>query len=147
MRGQDANQYQAASKFIRMASTDPNNRDLGNYVEFDNISPAADGTLTILITPQTTNTGSGYVPPLNAIQLFTIVPVVVPPVLTVATGGGSVTLSWTAAAAGFVLQSSPAVGAAATWTPVAGAPSPISGAGSFNVGPTAVGQSFYRLHQ
>jgi hypothetical protein len=51
VQAQDASQYIASPGYVRMSSTDPNARDHGNYVQFDNVSPAADGTLTILITP------------------------------------------------------------------------------------------------
>jgi hypothetical protein len=149
VRGQDANQFQAAPAFVRMASTDPNNRDLGNYVEYDNISPAADGSLTITMTPESTYTGSNYLPPLNGLQLFKIVTVAAPPTLTAQseTRAGNVNLSWNAAAAGFVLQSSPALGAAATWSVVSGAPNPITGAGSFSVSVGGSAHQFYRLRK
>jgi hypothetical protein len=67
VRGQDANQYLASPSYIRMSSTDPNARDLGNYVQFDNVRPAADGTLVLVVTPESTNLGSVLLPPVNAL--------------------------------------------------------------------------------
>jgi hypothetical protein len=147
VRGQDANQYLAAPKYIRMSSTDPNARDLGNYVQFDNVSPAADGTLVLVVTPESTNLGSTLLPPVNALQLVTVQPITTPPSLVINynAAGNAVTIIWTAAAAGFVLESSPRLGPAATWAVVAGTPNPIAVAGSFNVNTAAGGQQFYRL--
>ena len=63
-----------------------------------------------------------------------------------AAAGGNVTISWPASATGFVLESSPALGATATWSVVAGSPNPISGAGSVNA-VTSTGARFYRLRK
>jgi hypothetical protein len=150
VQGQDANQYQANPGFVRMASTDPNKRDLGNYVQYDNISPASDGSLTITMTPESTYTGSNYLPPLNALQLFRIVAVApAPPSLSAQAGAtsGTMVISWTAQANGFVLESSPAIGTGASWAVVSGAPNPITGAGSFSVGTAASAHQFYRLRK
>jgi hypothetical protein len=149
VRAQDANQYQAAPTFVRMVSTDPNNRDLGNYVEYDNISPAADGSLTITMTPESTYTGSNYLPPLNGLQLFRILAVAAPPSLLAQFDphAGTITLSWSAAATGFVLQSSQVLGATASWSAVSGAPNPITGAGSFSVNVAGGKDQFFALRK
>jgi hypothetical protein len=56
------------------------------------------------------------------------------------------TLSWGAAAAGYVLESSDTLGATANWTTVGGSPNPIAGAGSFEVQTMASG-GYYRLRR
>ena len=53
-------------------------------------------------------------------------------------------LAWTAAASGFVLESSPALGAGANWAAAAGAPNPIAAAGTLNVNPAGT-RAFFRL--
>jgi len=149
VRGQDANQYLASPNYIRMSSTDPNARDLGNYVQFDNVSTAADGTLVLVVTPESTNLGSVLLPPINALQLVTVQPVITPPSLGInynATGN-ILTLGWTSAAAGFVLESTSALGPTASWALVQGTPNPIATAGSFNVNTTAGRQQYYRLRK
>jgi hypothetical protein len=147
VRAQDASQYLPSPGYVLMSSTDPNVRQLGNYVRYDNVSPAADGSLTIVITPESTNTGITYLPPLNALQLIKVVPVTSPPALTVGVSGGTVTIGWSSAANGFVLQFSSSVGAGAAWSPVAGVPNPITAAGSVNVNSSTNKQQFYRLRK
>jgi len=149
VRAQDASQYIASPGYVRMSSTDPNARQHGNYVQYDNVSPAADGSLTILITPESTNTGIAYLPPLNALQLVKVVPVVAPPTLTASFNSAAATLSlsWTAAATGFVLESTPTLGVGATWTPVAGVPNPLPGAGGTSINTRLSAESFYRLRK
>jgi hypothetical protein len=130
-----------------MSSTNPANRDHGNYVKFDNISPALDGTLLLTITSQSTNIGNiAYFPPLNALQLVKGATVVGSPAITVARQGSGLTISWNADAAGYVLESGPALGAGASWTIVSGTPNPIAGAGSANVS-TGLNAQFYRLRK
>lgn len=106
VQAQDANQYAANNGFHRMTSSDPFNRGpVGNYVQFDLVTPAADGSLSITITPQSTNTGSGYIPPLNAIQLVKTVPV--PPSLVLAQptlGSAGLTLNWSGGSGPFLVQ-------------------------------------------
>jgi len=149
VQAQDASQYIASPGYVRMSSTDPNARDHGNYVQYDNISPALDGSLTILITPESTNTGITYLPPLNALQLIKVVPVATPSTPTLgfnySHANASLTLSWTAAATGFVLESSSSVASGAAWTPVTGAPNPISVAGSININTGPASVQFFRL--
>ena len=74
--------------------------------------------------------------------------VAVQPTLTASAGAGNaVAIAWPASAAGFVLQSSPALGSTANWTFVAGAPNPIAGAGSINVSTSSGNAAFYRLRK
>jgi len=147
VQGQRAIEYLANPMFIRMSSTNAIARDKGNYVQFDNISPTLGGLLTLTVNPQTTNVGNaGYFPPVNAIQLVKVVPVVVMPTLSLARQGTSITISWTASASGFVLESSSSVGADAAWETVAGTPNPISGVGSTSVS-AGSGTRFYRLRK
>jgi hypothetical protein len=118
-------------------------------MRYDNVSPALDGSLTIVITPESTNTGITYLPPLNALQLVKVVPVVAPatPSLTASKSAGTLSIGWTAAAAGFTLESSSSLGAGVTWTPVLGVSNPITAAGSLNVNTAGAGQQFYRLRK
>jgi hypothetical protein len=126
-----------------MDSTDPNARDFGNYVLFENISPDSGGTFVLTLTPEPPATpGVGdAMPALNALQLVRIT--AAGPSLTAVRGtGANMTISWTASANGYTLASSPSV--TGPWTAVSGAPNPISGAGSVSV-PTATGMRFFRF--
>jgi len=147
IRGQDGLQYIADRRYIRMDSTDPNARDFGNYVLFENISPDSTGTFLLTLTPEPPATpGVGdAMPALNAMQLVRIA--VAAPRLTAVRGpGASMTISWSASADGYTLTSSPSLGSAASWTAVSGAPNPISGAGSVSV-PTTTGMRFFRFQR
>ena len=149
VQAQDASQYLASPGYVRMSSTDPNTRAHGNYVQFDNVSPASDGSLIILFTPESTNTGITYLPPLNALQLIRVVPSTALPTLSASFNrpGNTLTLGWTADAVGFVLESSSGLGTGAVWSPVAGAPSPISAAGSQDVSTSPGVTRFFRLRK
>jgi hypothetical protein len=151
VRGQDANQYLADPRYIRMSSTDANARDLGNYVQYDNVSPAPDGTLNLVVTPASTNLGSTLLPPVNALQLVTVQPSATPVTPSLSFGhnaaANTLTLGWTTDAAGFVLESSPILGSTAVWTLVPGTPNPITTAGSFNANTSAGSQQYYRLRK
>jgi hypothetical protein len=104
-----------------------------------------DGTLLLTVTPQSTNVGNTvYFPPLNGMQLVKAVPL--PPALTAVRQGANLTISWNADAAGYVLESSASLGAAASWSFVPGTPNPIAGAGSATVNTTPNAQ-FYRLRK
>jgi hypothetical protein len=147
VRGQTATEFIANPTYVRMNSTDPANRARGNYVMFENVSPAADGTLTLTVTPQSPNVGNtGYFPPVNALQLVRINQVTVQPTLAVQRQGNALTISWTPDATTFVLESSASLGAGASWSPVAGTPNPINAAGSTQVS-TQTGTRFYRLRK
>ena len=71
------------------------------------------------------------------------------PALAASSGAtaGSLILAWPASAAGFILESSPALGSTATWTLVSGSPNPITGAGSTTISTASGNGSFYRLKQ
>jgi hypothetical protein len=141
---QHAGQYLAAPGFIRCTSTNENARQLGNYVQFDNVSPALDGSLILTITPETTNTGIVALPPLNAMQLVKVAPVTTRPLLSISTpAAGKITLSWTAAAAGFILETTDILRSGAVWIPVVGSPNPIAESGSVAIAPAS--KAFYRL--
>ena len=73
--------------------------------------------------------------------------VAVQPALAASSGAtaSNVSLAWPASAAGFILESSPALGSTATWTLVSGSPNPITGAGSININTASGNGSFYRL--
>jgi hypothetical protein len=141
VRAQAATEFIANPALVRMTSTDPANRDRGNYVMFENVSPAPDGTLVLTVTSQSTNIGNAaYFPPLNALQLVRMGAVA--PSLGIQRQGNSLTVSWGANAVDFVLQSSPTLGPTASWTAVTG--TPITAAGSASVTPTGNAR-FFRL--
>ncbi|MGZ8939922.1 MAG: hypothetical protein ACXW32_11985, partial [Limisphaerales bacterium] len=138
--------YNANSAFRRMASTSAANRATGNYVQFDNVSPAADGSLVLSTTWVSPNVGNTHQPAVNAIQLVKVGAIVARPTITTSKQGNTLTISWSAAAAGFILESSAALGEAANWTAVSGTPNPITASGSLDVALTGNG-AFYRLRK
>jgi hypothetical protein len=143
-RAQTFGQYRAAPGYHRMFSTDANNRDSGNYVMFEGVSPDGSGVFTLNLTPEPPATpGVGdAMPAVNAIQLVRIVPPL--PTLAIAKNlNGSVTVSWDALAAGYTLESSGQLGA--SWNPVGGVANPIVAAGSTTV--TPAGAQYYRLRK
>jgi len=134
--------------FRRMTTTTTNAPTVGNYVQFDGVSPAGDGSLLVSVTwePQDPAISNGHQPAINAIQLVRVNPVTVTPTLGAAViDPGTLNLSWSAEATGFTLQTSPVLGAAANWTAVAGVPNPITGAGSVNVNTTTGTGGYFRL--
>ena len=146
VRAQHAAEWVGAPTLVRMSSTNPANRDRGNYVMIENVSPAADGTFLLTVTPQSTVVGNpAYFPAVNALQLVKVIAATVQPKLTTAIQGANVTITWTAEAAGFVLESSTTLGSTASWSAVSGAPSPITAAGSVNAVNGA--SRFYRLRK
>lgn len=142
VQGETGLDYAQSPAFRRMTSTDAAARQRGNYVQFDAVSPAADGTLTFVA--QWEGTGGSYYPAVNGFQLVRVVPVTAKPRLGLVAGGASSTLSWDGAAAGFTLESSANVGGAGNWAAVAGVTNPLGGAGSLPVSPAGASR-FYRL--
>ena len=143
-RAQTFGQYRNSPGYRRMSSTDPNNRDSGNYVMFDNVSPDGSGVFTLNLTPEPPATpGVGdAMPAVNAIQLVRIVPPL--PVLSIQlNANGTATVLWDAAAVGFTLESTAQLGQGASWSPVGGVANPITSAGSTTVTPG--GAQYYRL--
>jgi hypothetical protein len=146
VRGQTAGQYRNSPGYRRMSSTDPNARDTGNYVMFENIAPDGVGNLTLTLTfemqgiPGVTDSS----PALNALQLVRIVPAL--PTLTIIHNvNGTVTISWNALAAGYTLESSGQLGVGASWSSVGGVGNPITAAGSTTL--TPAGSQYYRLRK
>ena len=113
---------------------------------FENVSPDGSGalTLTVLNESPPENVGVGDNPALNGLQLVRAVPSAA---LSISRSGGAVTISWDAAAAGFILESSPTLNPAAVWEAVQGTPNPITAAGSVSFSPPAGTTGFYRLRQ
>jgi hypothetical protein len=138
--------YNASPAFRRMTSTSAANRSVGNYVQFDNVSPATDGSLVLSTTWVSPNIGNTHQPAVNAIQLVRVGTVVARPTISTTKQGNTLTINWTAAAAGFILESSPVLGTAANWTAVAGVPNPITVTGSADVSLSGTG-GFYRLRK
>jgi hypothetical protein len=134
----------APNVFRRMSSLNPEARDHGNYVIFENVSPDDAGSLALSVINESTFTGVNVNPALNALQLVRVS--ALPPTLTVGFEGGSATVSWAGDAAGYVLESSSSLSAPVVWTPVAGVSAPIAGAGTKAVSPTGRAQ-FFRLRQ
>ncbi len=126
-------------QFIRASSVDPQARSLGNYVLYEAISPATDGSVTLTATPATQNTA------INGLQLVKVLPVTVNPTITAARNATSVIISWAAEAAGFTLESTTSLGPSAIWTAVSGAPNPLTGAGNLPAAISGNASVFYRL--
>ncbi|HTI73322.1 MAG TPA: hypothetical protein VMF06_25340, partial [Candidatus Limnocylindria bacterium] len=106
---QHAGQYNGA--YVRAVAGTGETRALGNYVEFEGIGPAVDGTLTLSITSEATDLlGTGapgltVAPALNGFELIKIVPVVKPPKLGVpTTDAGGVSFAWTGGTGPFKVQ-------------------------------------------
>ncbi len=142
VQAQHAAQYTANPAFTRMQSTNENARDLGNYTQFENVSPALDGTLVLVVTPQSTNTGVNFLPAVNGLQLLTTA--LPPPTLVVSAAGGNLTIGLDALAVGYTLEFSLTLGSGASWNPVSGVPNPITAAGAVIV-PIAPGNRYFRL--
>ena len=147
IRAQDGLEYVNDRRYIRMASTDPNARDHGNYVVFENISPDASDTLMLDLTPEPPATPgvTDAMPALNALQLVQLRPAQ-PRLNIVRNENNAVTLSWAEGATGYVLESTSTLGSTASWSVVDAAPNPIAGAGSVSVN-AANGSAFFRLRQ
>ncbi len=97
--------YKQNPGYRRMISTRADGRDTGNYVQFDNVSPAPDGSLTLSVTWESAAEGNGHQPALNALQLVKVVPVVQPLVITsVARDGGDIVVTWTGGTGTFEVQ-------------------------------------------
>jgi hypothetical protein len=146
VRGQTSTEFIANPTLVRMDSTDPANRDSGNYVMFENVSPDLDGNLLLTVTPQSTNVGNVvYFPPLNALQLVRMA--AAGPRLTAARNpNGTMTLAWGPNASGYTLESSPALGTGASWSAFSGVANPVSGAGTVAVTTTGT-MRFFRFQR
>lgn len=131
-------------QFRRMASQNPDARDEGNYVMFENVSPDETGSLALSVINESTFTGVNVNPALSAIQLVRVAAAA--PALEVQRNGATVRVSWGADAAGSVLESAGSLTAPVTWTVVNGAPNPIAGAGGRDVAPAGSAQ-FFRLRK
>ena len=72
-----------------------------------------------------------------------------PPALTVnpRVSANTLTMVWPTSAVGFVLESTPTLGATAAWSLVTGSPNPIPGAGSIDINTTSGNGAFYRLRK
>lgn len=139
--------YLGNPAYRRMTTTTTTSPGGGNYVQFDNVSPAADGSLVVSVTwePPDPGINNGHQPAINAIQLVRVTASVTLPNLTITRSGANVTVAWSGDAAGFVLESRPAV-SSGLWTIVAAAPNPIATAGSINV-PASGTSQFFRLRK
>ena len=127
----------------RMASTDANARDFGNYVVFENVSPDGSGNLLLNITPESPNVGVNVLPTLNALQLVRVLAA-----LNIVPGPavGQATVSWNRASTGYTLESSLTLGPPAQWLPVIGVANPLTAADSAPVNTTG-GARFFRLRK
>jgi hypothetical protein len=149
VRAQDAGQYLAAPAYARMSSTDPQHRDLGNYVQFDNVRPAADGTLVLVVTPESNSLNSAFLALVNAVQLVTVGPAPLLPRLSLShiAAPNMLNIAWDATAVGYALESSPTLGANATWRPVPGVAIPIANSNSVNVSTISSPHSYFTMIQ
>jgi len=126
----------------RMSSTNPDARDYGNYVVFDDVSPDGSGNLLLNITPESPNVGVNVLPTINALQLARVLAA-----LSIVPGpAGQATVSWNGASTGYTLESSATLGPAAQWLPVNGVANPLTSASSTAVSTTGNGR-FFRLHK
>jgi hypothetical protein len=150
VRGQTATEYRNSPTYRRMSSTNPNARDSGNYVMFENIAPDGTGAFTLNVTFEMTGTPgvTDAMPALNGLQLVRFV-AAAPALGVVRNANGTVTVSWDAAAAGYTLESTSAlaVNPPSNWSPVGGAPNPIVSAGSVNLNTGGGGNLFLRLRK
>ena len=126
----------------RMASTDPNARDFGNYVVFEDVSPDGAGNFGLNIAPESPNIGVNVLPTVNALQLVRVLAT-----LAISRGpsSGQATVSWNRASTGYTLESSATLGPTAQWNPVNGVANPLPGVGSTTVNLT--GARFFRLQR
>jgi hypothetical protein len=147
MRAFTGADYIANPNFVRATGTSEANRNSGTYVRLEKITPATDGSIVVTLTPQSTNSGNNYLPPVSAIQLVRSSTAIARPTLTVSRNNNNqVTLSWNDLATGFVLEAASSV--TGPWTPVSGVPSPISAGGSITVNSSGnASMQFYRLRR
>jgi hypothetical protein len=128
--------YSTDPGWRQMQSTNPDARDTGNYVVFENVSPAPDGTLTISLAWEGEG-GNTHQPALNAIQIVKVTAPgpssirIGPPVLA----GSDLTLSWTGGVGPFAVLRRDALGSG-SWTEITtsterSATVPISGSTGF----------------
>ena len=97
--------YVQSPEFRRMAGTDPGNRPTGNYVQFDAVQPAADGSITLSVTWDSTEAGNGHQPAVSGLQLVRDLPPPQNPVITgIAVEGDNLRLTWTGGTAPFQVQ-------------------------------------------
>jgi Bacterial Ig-like domain len=125
----------------RMSSTNPDARDFGNYVTFEDVSPDGSGNLLLNLTPESPNVGVNVLPTVNALQLVRVLASlgIVP-----GPAAGKSTVSWNRASAGYTLESSATLGTSAQWSAVNGVANPLPGVGSTEVN-TVGGARFFRL--
>jgi hypothetical protein len=104
-------------------------------------------SLTVTWEPADATINNTHQPAINAVQLVKLAAVNSgQPSLKVSRAGQNVTIEWTEAANGFVLESSPAVGSTAVWSRVIQAPNPITSSGSAAVA-IGSGNQFFRLRK
>lgn len=147
VRAQASLDYQKDPQFKRMSSVNPDARELGNYVQFDNVHPDSTGTFTLSLTPESATPGNNHLPPVSAVQLVRVLPVPQGPRLSINLLASQVEVSWTADAAGYVLESASSILSGAVWTAVQPPPNGILVAGSVKVALPASGNQFFRLRK
>ena len=97
--------YQKAPAFRRITSTTAAAPASGNYVQFDNVSPASDGSLDLSVTWESIEAGNGHQPAINAIQLVKVVDVAKPLGGTTASvTPAGIVLNWTGGNGPFLVQ-------------------------------------------
>ena len=134
----------APSVFRRMASQNPEARDHGNYVVFENVAPDESGSLALSVINESTFTGVNVNPALNAVQLVRVS--AASPALQVSVSRGKLTIQWGAEAGGYVLESATSLRPPITWAIVNGVANPLAGAGSVEVTPDG-NTRFFRLRK
>ena len=94
VQGQIGLQYVTAPGFVKMSGTDPGNRQLGNYVQFEDVIPAADGSIVLTVTLETLTPGLNYDPPINAIQLVRQIPQITRPPIPIERATAGIRIIW-----------------------------------------------------
>jgi hypothetical protein len=145
VKGETGLAFNSNPAFRRMSSVDAANPTTGNYVQFDNVSPDANGAITLNVAWESDQLGNSHQPAINGIQLVKVTPVTTRPTIGLSRNGNSVTLSWTADATGFHFVTTAALTATSPQTTVPGTPNPITGAGSVSIIIPTTGNGFYWL--
>lgn len=125
--------YNNSPAFRRASSTDPANRQSGNYVEFNNVSPATDGTLTLSVTWESDQVGNTHQPAVNAIQLVRVNTEIR---LTVGRSGDQLEIQYPEG----TLETTTTVNGG--WASVPGAAAP-----SYKFTPSGTGSHFFRVRK
>jgi hypothetical protein len=148
VKGETGLAYIGNPAFRRASTTDPAAPATGNYVQFDNVSPDPNGTITLNVAWESDQLGNSHQPAINGIQLVKVVASTTGPSLGITRTANNLSISWGADAIGFRPETASSLAPGATWTvvPAYAPPAPaITGPGSDNPPIPTTGMGFYRL--